>query len=632
LPGMRLLVLVLPATMALSVPLFAQKGYFTANGQRIQIVAFDREIRQMLDDIRIPGVSLAIIDGNEVVYSHAYGYKRLPGKKVDQHTVFEACSLSKSYLVYVAFRLVDEGKLDLDKPMYEYVDPGPFLSHDPRYKLITSRMVLSHCSGLENWKEDNNRDTMEILANPGEKFIYSSTGYNWLAAVIEKLLGESYHDYVTKMLLQPFRLDHSYLEFKRKTIGPFHTESPSDYANGYNAFGSEFRKWKNREAVASSGNNITAGDYARLIITIFNGKNLSAQSIRTLISPGIPTNQHGWPNYYGPGFEVFYIGGDTIIAHGGNNPGFKAQVFYSVVKKRGFVFLTNSDRGKLMTERLNGLTVGLDIHQYYEQFSREQYPNPSIDLFKVYMLSGEDAMWREIDRLKAAGKLGPNTLSELGDVFIDHDAMIARRLITENIILFPEASLAYAYLGDVYAKMHRYDSAVLSYLKANDLQFPWWSLDSRLANCRSKQEDLERRSRLVTELGTSREITIQAENYNNMNGVDLFLTSDSGVVHTVGNTDLGDWMDYKLNVASAGIYRVNLRVSCPMGGRIELLEGGVVRDTIKISPTKHWNNWEVVSANIGLAAGIRTIRLYAAAGGYRISWLRFARSEDSAKR
>ena len=80
----------------------------------------------MMADVGIPGASLAIIENDKIIFNQGYGYKNMKEmSSVDKKTIFEGCSLSKSFLVFAAFKLVEEGKLDLDKPMYEYLDPGP---------------------------------------------------------------------------------------------------------------------------------------------------------------------------------------------------------------------------------------------------------------------------------------------------------------------------------------------------------------------------------------------------------------------------------------------------------------------------------------------------------------------------
>ena len=109
------------------------------------------------------GLSLALIDNNEVVYYNAYGQKECnKNKKVNKRTVFNGASLTKTYLLYTVLKLADERKIDLDKPVYQYLE-YPRLEHDERYKLITARMLLNHSSGIENWQDRNDPKKLEIL-------------------------------------------------------------------------------------------------------------------------------------------------------------------------------------------------------------------------------------------------------------------------------------------------------------------------------------------------------------------------------------------------------------------------------------------------------------------------------------
>ncbi|KGT10301.1 hypothetical protein NV63_00790 [Elizabethkingia anophelis] len=94
---------------------------------------------------------------------------------------FEAASLSKPVFSYFVLKLAHEGKLNLDKPLYQYL-PADNIS-DERYKKITARMVLSHTTGLPNWSEIT---PIPLLFNPGEKFSYSGEAFVYLAKVIAK--------------------------------------------------------------------------------------------------------------------------------------------------------------------------------------------------------------------------------------------------------------------------------------------------------------------------------------------------------------------------------------------------------------------------------------------------------------
>jgi hypothetical protein len=116
--------------------------------------------------------------------------------------------------------------------------------------------------------------------------------------------------------------------------------------------------------------------------------------------------------------------------------------------------------------------------------------------------------------------------------------------------------------------------------------------------------------------------TVQAENYAAMSGIQLEATTDAGGGQNVGWIDANDWMDYKVNVQTAGTYTVSYRVaSLNGGGSIQLKSGSTVLATTAVSATGGWQNWSTVTATATLAAGTQTLRLQAAAGGFNINWV-----------
>jgi polygalacturonase/pectin methylesterase-like acyl-CoA thioesterase/fibronectin type 3 domain-containing protein len=118
---------------------------------------------------------------------------------------------------------------------------------------------------------------------------------------------------------------------------------------------------------------------------------------------------------------------------------------------------------------------------------------------------------------------------------------------------------------------------------------------------------------------------IEAENWTAMNGVRTESTADTGGGLDVGWTDAGDWMDYNVNVASAGIYNVDFRVASQSGGgQIQLRDSsGAVLATSSIPSTGAWQWWTTVSATANLSAGPQTLRVYAINGGFNINWINF---------
>ena len=85
---------------------------------------------------------------------------------------------------------------------------------------------------------------------------------------------------------------------------------------------------------------------------------------------------------------------------------------------------------------------------------------------------------------------------------------------------------------------------------------------------------------------------------------------------------MDDWMDYSVNVSSAGTYAINLRIASPSGGQLQIKNSaGTVLATVSIPNTGGWQNWQTVSANISLAAGVQTIRVYSTSNGWNFNWL-----------
>ncbi|MEW7293180.1 serine hydrolase [Aquimarina sp. 2304DJ70-9] len=464
-----------------------ERTSFTTNGREVNIENFNAEVNQMVDDIGISGLSLAIIEDNKVVFNHFYGNEIASNdKKINDQTVFEAASLTKMYLVYVVHQLVDSGKIDLDKPIYQYRIHKD-LEHDPRYKLITPRMILSHSSGIENWSWNNNKEVLEIVSDPGEKFVYSGEGFEYLAKVVEQILDEPYEDYVNTRILKPLKLQNTYLKYKKGEENPLASESPSNYANGYDVFGEKVNKWKNYRTIPASGAHTTGEDYGQFLTYFFKEGNLSKERIQDLVKPIVPVGDGKYPLHMGAGFFMIMNDGNQIASFSGNNTGFKAELFYSVTEKRGFVFFTNNDHGKLITKALNKLSVNFNIDFLFEDSFFKQYPSTALSIQKIYREEKSvDKVLAELEKIKSEGNLTENTLNELGELFKNKEPELSMKLLKENIKLFPENPNQYGLLASMYLNNKDYKSAYDYFLKAKELQFELWNVEAELTYCKEK--------------------------------------------------------------------------------------------------------------------------------------------------
>lgn len=466
--------------------LFAQDtNSFSVNNKVIVKEEFDQQVNKMLAETNIPAISLAVINDGKIVYSNAYGHKIVNGTELaDRNTLFEACSLSKSFMVYVTNKMVDENKLDLDKPLYKYLN-YPLLEKDPRYKLITARMVLGHSSGIENWKSNNNPDVLEIIADPGTEYVYSGEGYQYLAKVIEHLRKESYQEYIEKMIIKPLDLKRTFMMFNPGWI------DSANYARGHGIYGKEIKKNKNTNPIPASGMHLTAADYAKLIIALFDSHRFSEHRIKDMLNPVIKEHLDNPSLFYGPGFEILRNDKDTLIMHGGDNWGYKGFVCYSIKHKSGLVFLANSDRGKYLTKKLCEMTVGFDIDAYFDNDYRTQYPSSSITFLNIYEQGGADKMYARLLKTMAENPavIGEKNLNELGRLFFFENNALSRKLLNKSLELYPKSAFGYYLLASLDMNEKDYHAAYPNLLKAKELNYTNDPVDVDIKYCEGKMKE-----------------------------------------------------------------------------------------------------------------------------------------------
>ena len=145
-------------------------------------------IPDRMHEAGIPGLAIALIRDNKIVWTDGFGVtNRLTDNPVSSNTVFEVASISKVVTAYIALRLIEQGKLSLDKPVKTYLKKTwlPPSGYDDK---ITLRHLLSHSSGLG---DDLLFMDKNIAFEPGSGFLYSGIGFMYVQEVIEQLTGNS---------------------------------------------------------------------------------------------------------------------------------------------------------------------------------------------------------------------------------------------------------------------------------------------------------------------------------------------------------------------------------------------------------------------------------------------------------
>jgi CubicO group peptidase (beta-lactamase class C family) len=206
-PGRKKVLRFAAALAALSLP-----GYVSGQdpplraSQPVETIASDLEgfVPRYMHDQKIPGVSVALVSDFRVAWKKGFGVSNaITRDPVMEDTVFEVASNSKVVTAYVALRLVDMGRLSLDKSMNSYL-AQPWLPASPYRDLITLRHVLSHSAGLAH-----NTLSRESLFAPGVGYSYSAIGYMYLQAVIEEVTGQPLETVARQTTFEPLGMSSS---------------------------------------------------------------------------------------------------------------------------------------------------------------------------------------------------------------------------------------------------------------------------------------------------------------------------------------------------------------------------------------------------------------------------------------
>lgn len=320
-------------------------------------------IKHQMGSLNMPGLSIAFINDDKIVYHNALGVKNIETQeKVDFSTIFDAASMSKTVFSFFALKMVDEGLLGLDIPLYTYME-YPDIAYDERYKSITARMVLSHTSGFPNWRfidgkgNYNPENKLTIQFQPGTKFQYSGEGYEYLANVIAHLKGvnkNALQGLIKKELFEPLEMGNSsyvwnaYLE-KHSVDGHFKGKLNSGYSSNE----------KNPDFKASASLQTESKEFARFLIAIINNKILSEKSYEALlkIQSVSPATKKSKVHKYGLGIVIEESAYGTNYSHGGDNLSNTALYMFNKEKKVGYVFFTNSENKDSFNENLLGFLL-----------------------------------------------------------------------------------------------------------------------------------------------------------------------------------------------------------------------------------------------------------------------------------
>src|SRR5688572_19478069 len=190
---------------------FYSVGSASAQSAAVQPVfaRLDEYIVRHMRETGAPGMTLALANRDGLIRVSTYGFADTKaGLRVVPETMFEIGSVSKSFVGLALMQLRDEGKLDLNKPIAEYL---PWLRINSKFEAITTHHVLSHTGGLPGAPLllDTLLSELWTAYEPGKRFLYSNTGYNILGFLIEAVDKRSFADSMRARMLEPLGMTAS---------------------------------------------------------------------------------------------------------------------------------------------------------------------------------------------------------------------------------------------------------------------------------------------------------------------------------------------------------------------------------------------------------------------------------------
>ncbi|MCF6171630.1 MAG: serine hydrolase [Bacteroidales bacterium] len=363
----------------------------------------EKYIRKAVKDFEVPGLAVGIIKNNEVVLLKGFGYRNTETKKkVDGNTVFGIASCSKAFTAATLAILVDEGKLDWDDKVIDYLPE--FRVYDPYItRELTIRDLLCHRAGFQTFDGDllwygTRRSRDEVLSRiryrPNEyslreKFGYSNVMFIAASQVVEAVTGNSWDAFVNQRIFQPLRMNSTntstaVFDKGMDIASPHIDDKPEAFLNYDNTAGAaainssaaDLLKWL--QLMLDKG---ALGD-----TSVFSEKQYYTLVAQQTVLPAGPAEKIGGTHFsgYGLGWFLKDYNGRKVIGHGGGLPGFHSKVTFVPEDSLAYVILAN---------QISGVVGALDryILDFFVADSTRDWAALYLDYEKKQEIKKEDA-------------------------------------------------------------------------------------------------------------------------------------------------------------------------------------------------------------------------------------------------
>jgi CubicO group peptidase (beta-lactamase class C family) len=366
---MRIRLTSLALVAVLWSPAFAEKAPAKAADPAARLRGFDAYMEKLVKDWNVPGIGVAVIAGGKVVHAKGYGYRDY-GKKLPftPKTVVPIASNTKLFTATAAGLLVEDGKLDWDKPVRQFV-PGIQFHDDTLNAAVSIRDMLSHRTGITRhdsiwFKSDFTRKELyerlkylEPSQPLRQTFLYNNMMYAGAGYVIELLAGKTWEDFTRERLLQPLGMTSTVFSIEELLKAPDHGVPYTERRDSFELY--SIPHYSEAAGVGPAGSmNSNLEDLSRWVIAQLGGGAVDGKVvippavIKATLAPAMALpntglETRGWGELlnvaYGTGRSVASYRGHLVSYHGGDLPGFHSQILIAPQDGIGVVVLVIGD-------------------------------------------------------------------------------------------------------------------------------------------------------------------------------------------------------------------------------------------------------------------------------------------------
>ncbi|MEX2119603.1 MAG: serine hydrolase [Pirellulales bacterium] len=353
--------LVWTAAVAFPAALPAQETIGPSEGYQAVAELLEGMIRHEMEDKKLPAASIVLVDGREIVWAAGFGLAdRQRGTRATAETVYRVGSVSKLFTDIAVMQLVEQGKLDLDAPVTDYLPD--FRPQDPFGKPITLRQLMCHRAGLVREPpvgsyfdpgEPSLAETVEslnrtaLVYEPGTRTKYSNAGIAVVGYVLEQVQNEPFAAYVERAVLGPLGARASSFEATPDVAARLAKAVMWTYD------GREFEAPAFGLGTAPAGNlyaNVL--DLGKLLAALVNedGGLLKPETLGAMYTPQFADGES--KSDFGLGFHVGELEGHRRVGHGGAVYGFATELAALPDARLGVAAVTSRDCANAVTRRI----------------------------------------------------------------------------------------------------------------------------------------------------------------------------------------------------------------------------------------------------------------------------------------